>query len=247
MRILFIAAAWALGAVCHAQDLTPPPASRQLVLGVGASTDSSTVSLQRYSRADGSAPWAPVGPPIAARIGRRGMAWGIGLHLPAPAGQRTKREGDWRAPMGVFRIGDAFGDAVQAPAGADWPYTQVTANDLWVEDVEAPTYNQYIRVPSDRPRTEWEESQRMKMGDAAHRLKIVIHHNTEPEIRPGAGSAIFFHIWRADGAKPTSGCTAMPEADILTMLRWLSAAAAPVYVLTNEAGASAARLAGELP
>ena len=156
---------------------------------------------------------------------------------PQPAGPSARATGG---------PGDAFGDAKAPPRDARWAYRQVTENDLWVEDKTAPTYNQHIQVPSDRPRTEWEESQRMKMGDPAHRLKIVIQHNTS-KIRPGAGSAIFFHIWRQDGARPTSGCTAMAASNLETLLAWLKPGAAPVYVLLDAPQHAKAKAAGMLP
>jgi L,D-peptidoglycan transpeptidase YkuD (ErfK/YbiS/YcfS/YnhG family) len=87
----------------------------------------------------------------------------------------------------------------------------------------------------------------MKMGDPAHRLKIVIEHNTGPDVVQGAGSAIFFHIWRKSGTRPTSGCTAMDAAHLEDVLRWLKQDAGAVYVLTDTKGAQAARAAGGLP
>lgn len=247
MRALLIALLCVLSGFARAQALGPPSQSRQLVLAVGTSTDASAVKIQRYARADPGAPWRRVGESIPGRIGKKGMAWGLGLHgVPSDSG-RSKREGDWRAPMGVFRIGRAFGDAAEPPAGTSWSYTQVTQNDLWVEDASAPSYNTHVRVPADRPRTEWEESQRMKMGDPAHQLKIVIEHNTSAPVVPGSGSAIFFHIWRGEGTRPTSGCTAMSRVNLEALLGWLSADAEPVYVLTDARGAAQARNAGTLP
>jgi len=247
MRTLLAATLWVLISTAWAGPLSPPEGSRQLVLAVAETLDASHVRLRRYERSGPEEAWQPVGSEVPARVGKNGLAWGRGLHRTPKAAARHKREGDWRAPMGVFRIGDAFGDAPSAPPGTRWAYQQVTENDLWVEDTAAPTYNQHIRVPADRPRTSWEESQRMKMGDPAHRLKVVIHHNTVPDVRPGAGSAIFFHIWRQAGARPTSGCTAMAAADLQMLLGWLEPEALPVYVLIDRSGHAVAQSAGVLP
>jgi L,D-peptidoglycan transpeptidase YkuD (ErfK/YbiS/YcfS/YnhG family) len=246
VRALFVGILWAMCGLAHAQVLQPPEDSLQLIVGVGDSIDSSQAQLQRFSRTSGSAPWVTVGAAIPARIGKRGMAWGLGLH-PVQQSGRSKREGDWRAPMGVFSIGRAFGDALLAPSPTAWRYTQVTENDLWVEDADSAHYNQHIRTPAGRSRTEWEESQRMKMGDSAHALKIVVEHNTAEPIRPGAGSAIFFHIWRGQGSRPTSGCTAMSRSNLEAVLSWLSPGAHPAYVLGDLAAVDAARKAGVLP
>jgi len=230
-----------------AQAFTMPAQTQQLVLAVATDIDTSQVTLRRFERPDPSTTWTQVGTASSARIGKRGLAWGRGAHGDMATPFPTKREGDWRAPAGIFRIGDAYGDAAQAPGRTTWTYHQVTARDLWVEDASAPTYNQHILVPADRPLTEWEESQRMKLGDPAHRLKIVIHHNAAPAAVAGAGSAIFFHIWRKDGAVPTSGCTAMAAADLEALLGWLQPGAHPLYVLLDQATYAQHRAAWGLP
>ena len=57
---------------------------------------------------------------------------------------------------------------------------------------------------------------------------------TAPDAVPGAGSAIFVHIWRANGDKPTSGCTAMAAQHLEDLLSWLDPQAKPVFVLLPE-------------
>jgi L,D-peptidoglycan transpeptidase YkuD (ErfK/YbiS/YcfS/YnhG family) len=210
-----------------------PADTRQLVIAQAGRWDASEVTMQRWERtppAESPQPWTVVGPPVKARVGRSGLAWGRGLH-PRATDRIAKREGDWRAPAGVFRIGDAYGDHDAPPPSTRLPYHRVTENDLWVEDPDSPEYNHHLRVPERRGRTPWEESQRMKLGDPAHRLKIGIAHNRPPDVAPGAGSAIFFHIWRRDGGLPTSGCTAMAEAHLRTMLAWLDPDAQPLFVI----------------
>ncbi len=207
-----------------------PGDSTQLVAGVASGTESSHATLQRYERRDGS--WVPVGEPVSARLGAGGLAWGTGLH-PAVEGGIPKREGDGRSPMGIFAFGTAFAD--QPPELAhDWPILRTTPRDLWVEDPESVAYNTHVRVPEGRDLTPWEASQRMRLGDEAHQLKLVVEHNTQPPVA-GAGSAIFLHIWRKQGTRPTSGCTAMPEGELKGLLDWLDPASKPVYVLLTEA------------
>jgi len=98
---------------------------------------------------------------LPARIGREGMAGGIGLHPPQPGLQKV--EGDWRAPAGVFTIGDALGDVLLSEPMA-WPMLTVTERPLWVEDSSSPHYNQHLVVPPGRSITDWESSQRMRRG-----------------------------------------------------------------------------------
>ncbi|MDG1482346.1 MAG: L,D-transpeptidase family protein [Myxococcota bacterium] len=206
-----------------------PADTEQLILGLAAHVDSSAATLQRFVRSDTG--WQPVGSQVSARIGRAGMAWGLGLHPTQPGLQKV--EGDWRAPAGVFTIGEALGDVLLSEPMA-WPMLTVTERTLWVEDASSPYYNQHRVVPPGRPLTDWESSQRMRRGDPAHRLKVAIAHNTSPPVS-GSGSAIFFHIWRGDGAKPTAGCTAMSAADLEALMRWLEPDAVPVFVLLSAA------------
>jgi L,D-peptidoglycan transpeptidase YkuD (ErfK/YbiS/YcfS/YnhG family) len=206
-----------------------PADTEQVILGLAEHANSSTATLQRFVRTD--AGWQSIGSSVSARIGRAGMAWGIGLHPPQPGLQKV--EGDWRTPAGVFTLGEALGDALLSEPLA-WPMVEVTERTLWVEDAASPHYNQYLVVPPDRPLTDWESSQRMRRGDPAHRLKVVIEHNTSPPVS-GSGSAIFFHIWRRDGDVPTAGCTAMPAADLESLMRWLQPEAMPVFVLLSAA------------
>jgi len=203
-----------------------PDDALQLVLVEVVHFDDSIASLTRWSR-DGTG-WRLEGSPIPARVGAKGSAWGRGLHPTQPGVQKV--EGDLRAPAGIFRLGALYGD-VDAPEGTRWPYVAVGPRDLWVEDATAPTYNTHFRVPGIRPLTPWEESQRMKLGDPAHALKLAVLHNAPPEVVAGAGSAIFVHSWRRDGEGATAGCTAMQRSDLDRVLTWLEPAAAPVLVL----------------
>ncbi|MFT5681253.1 MAG: L,D-peptidoglycan transpeptidase YkuD (ErfK/YbiS/YcfS/YnhG family) [Myxococcota bacterium] len=218
-----------------------PTNTTQLILGLAADADSSSATLQRYQRTESG--WDAVGEPLPARIGREGLAWGIGLHPEQPG--RQKVEGDWRAPAGAFQVGLALGDAPLSPAPS-WPMETVTERTLWVEDPTSPLYNQRHLVPGDRPLTEWETNQRMRLGDPAHRLKVVIEHNTDPPVS-GSGSAIFFHIWRRDGGSPTAGCTAVPASELESLTRWLEPTAAPVFVLLTQADHARLRSTWGLP
>jgi L,D-peptidoglycan transpeptidase YkuD (ErfK/YbiS/YcfS/YnhG family) len=209
-----------------------PTRTSQAVVGLADGWNSSAVSLQRYERAGGG-PWRAMGPPWPARLGASGLVWGCGLS-PAPPGARIKSEGDRRAPAGVFGIGGAWGYDPAITRHPDLPYLQVSSRDLWVEDPQSPHYNQHLLLDHE-PRTPWEFKQQMKQGDAAHALKLLILHNTPPNAVPGQGSAIFFHIWRAGGSKPTSGCTAMSEPILRELIRWINPRRIPVYILLPRA------------
>ena len=217
-----------------------PPGSTQLITAWAVDSEASHAELQRWQRRSGG--WTPVGPPVPARLGRDGLAWGAGLH-PAVDG-RPKLEGDRRAPMGIFALGDAFSELEALPAR--WPTHRTSPRDLWVEDPLHPAYNTHVQVPPDRPLTAWERSQQMHLGDPAHRLKLVVGHNTSPP-EPGRGSAIFLHIWRDDGNASTAGCTAIPADALVDLLDWLDPAAQPVYALLDRAAWAAYGAAWGLP
>ena len=204
-----------------------PATTTQLVVGTAASWDSSEATLQRYVR--GGKGWRAIGAPMSARLGANGLVWGRGVN-PRTDDMSDKSEGDDRSPAGVFAIGRSFGYAAEWKNRTKLQYTKVTKRDLFVEDPESPLYNTYVHLDHD-PNTAFENEQQMNQDDPAHRLKIVIEHNTEPSPVPGKGSAILFHIWRSGGTKTTAGCTAASAASIETLMTWLDPNKQPLYVL----------------
>ena len=240
--VLFLFITFAAG---KAESWTLPKKCDQVILGLTEDWESSCAELQLWER-EGKK-WRPASKPWPARIGKEGLAWGRGVHPPPPpAGVPMKEEGDWRSPAGVFELGDAYGHADSPPAGAAWAYHPFTEKDLWIEDPASEYYN--MRMSLDHlPETEWEKKQQMRRRDPAHRLKIFIRHNAIPNILPGAGSSIFFHIWRLNGDKPTAGCTAMSAKKLREMLRWLKPESRPLFILLPEDFYSCVRAEWDLP
>ncbi len=97
--------------------------------------------------------WKQVGDASEIVVGRTGTAWGIGLNAQHGEGP-VKREGDGKAPAGVFSIGPAFGYADSAQTAL--AYKAMGTND-WCIDVPASAYyNQIIdrslvKAPLPRP------------------------------------------------------------------------------------------------
>lgn len=223
-----------------------PEGTGQLIVGQAESWEASEARLQRWERASPTAPWSLVGGAVRARLGKHGLAWGRGLH-PAMDGPQ-KRESDGRAPAGVFAIGGVYGYEADVPRHPALPYRRVTPSDLWVEDAQSPYYNRHLVLPNGRnPTTDWEKKQQMKQADPAHKLKLFIAHNAGSGVLPGAGSAIFFHIWREGGAKPSTGCTVMEESVLREWIAWINPERQPLYVLLPEAEYAARRDAWKLP
>ena len=174
----------------------------------------------------------PVGGAIPVVVGRNGLGWGVGLHTAADMdtprdGGPEKREGDGRAPAGIFRLSSAFGYA--SPVKHAWirlPYHEATPALRCVDDAQSRHYNRI--VDTGLIKTDWKSDEEMRRGDAQYRLGIVVDHNANPVI-PGRGSCIFMHIWKGSGAG-TAGCTAMSRENMEILLRWLDPTANPVLI-----------------
>jgi L,D-peptidoglycan transpeptidase YkuD (ErfK/YbiS/YcfS/YnhG family) len=204
-----------------------PERSGQCILGVADGWNSSHVTLSYHEKKDGK--WVPVGEAWKGRLGSKGLVWGRGIH-PNPRGANVKKEGDGRAPAGVFNLGGVWGVDKQVKKHPKTFYHQVTPRDLWVEDPSSKYYNQFLSLNRE-PKTEWEKKAQMRQNDYPHSLKMFIAHNAFPDIEKGAGSSIFFHIWRRGGAAATAGCTTMEEEKLRWLIATVDPALRPLYVL----------------
>lgn len=203
-----------------------PPTSTQLLLCLASDWNATSAHLQRFERPVGGA-WRAVGAPLPVVLGRNGLAWGRGLHAPDSAGD--KREGDGRAPAGVFAITALFGVApVDAPAVAALrlPYLAAVPGLKGVDDPASVHYNRIVDMSA--VTADWASCEDMLRDDGRYALGAVVAHNAAPAL-PGAGSCIFLHVW-AGPETPTTGCTAMALADMQVLAAWLDGARAPVLV-----------------
>lgn len=220
-----------------------PKNSSQAVVGITSAWNSSTVTVSLYQKSGST--WKLTAGPWSGRIGKSGLAWGRGLH-PIPKGGVSKREGDWRAPAGVFTIGGAWGYDSSIKKHPRLPYRKVTIRDLWIEDPNSPHYNHHLALDHD-PQAVWEKKAQMKQNDYPHSLKLFIAHNAPPKPSPGAGSAIFFHIWRGGGSKPTSGCTTLPEPQLRQLVSLIDPGRNPLYILLPQTEYKRLRSPWKLP
>jgi uncharacterized protein YijF (DUF1287 family)/L,D-peptidoglycan transpeptidase YkuD (ErfK/YbiS/YcfS/YnhG family) len=156
------------------------------------------------------------------RIGGRGLGEGLGLHGVRFRAPGPKKEGDKKAPAGVFQLGTAFGRPAAAPYAGDWPYRATGPRDYWIDDSKSPEYNQWITL--ERGETLKWSAEKLSM----YSLGLVVEHNTSGPQR-GAGSAIFLHPWK-NQSTPTIGCSAMDKERLLTLLAWLDPQKKPVLV-----------------
>ncbi len=196
-------------------------------------------SAQRYERAAGG-PWTKVGAAFPVVVGKTGMGWGRGLGdstaLPGP----QKREGDERAPAGVFELTRAFG--YDAGYATPMPYLQLTDSVECVDDPKSVHYN--ALVDGTRTAKDWDSSEHMHRPDELYRLGVFVAHNT-PAVA-GAGSCIFLHIWNGPDSG-TVGCTAMERSNIETLLAWLDPKKSPLLMQMPVAQYAQYRASWDMP
>lgn len=203
----------------------------QAVLVVTPDWNATTGTLRKFERIGRE--WKQVDAAADIVVGRTGTAWGLGLH-PAQAGMQ-KKEGDGRAPAGVFAVGEAFGYAPSAETKL--PYLALTESQYCIDVNGSPLYNRIVdakEVGSEAVKDSTEPMRRdiHADGDQRYRKGFVIRHN--PRNVSGQGSCIFAHLWKAPGV-PTAGCTAMTPEAMDALLAWLDPAKRPVFVLLPQA------------
>jgi len=201
--------------------------TRQCIVVVADNWNAKTGVLRAFERTSGASGWTQRGKPVPLVLGKKGLAWGRGLTgADAQPGQR-KVEGDNKVPAGIFRLGPAFGYA--SASAAQWIKLRYVPSTVGMEAVDDPHSRYYNRLVDRRKvaHPDWQSSEQMRRTDVLYKWGIFVAHN--PEAVPGAGSCIFMHIWK-DPSTATVGCTAMPEPEIIRLLRWLDPAARPVLV-----------------
>jgi len=204
-----------------------PDDCSQLLVATAPDWDSMRGEMRLFERTRGGA-WSQQGAAIPVLFGKSGVAWGTGLAGQGEPGLR-KKERDGRAPAGVFRIGKIYTYDAQLPAGANFPFRQVSVADAWIDDPTLPDYNRHVIIPDPANPPPWFEKQKMRHNDFAYRWLVEVRHNSDPPV-PGEGSAIFFHIRRGE-SRPTAGCTTMAEDQLVRVIKWLRAERKPCYAL----------------
>lgn len=224
------------------RSATGVPASvRQLVVVTAPTWTAKEGRMRRFERR--ARTWVEVGSAARVVLGAAGLAWGQGRH-PFPGSGPIKREGDRRAPAGLFAIGPAYGRAESPPRGTTWPYNPVDEAWVCVDDPKSSHYNQVFR-PTPQTTADWATAEKMRRADGLYEWVIDIRQNADPVLK-GGGSCVFFHVWRRAGAA-TRGCTAMPESHLRELLTWLDPASDPHLVQLPESVYRRLRPAWRLP
>ncbi len=141
------------------------------------------------------------------RFGTIEMDCEIGRGGACPAADKT--EGDGRTPLGRWPLrGALLRPGRVDPAGLTLPWRWIREGEGWSDDVADPAYNRPVRLP--RPFS----AESLWRDDDAYDVIVVLGHNDAPPV-PGAGSAIFFHLYEG---RPTAGCVAVARRDMLCLL-----------------------------
>ena len=201
--------------------------SRQCVVVLANNWTSTTGVMRAFERDEATAVWKERGPGIAVVLGKNGLGQGRGLVRLDFEGAPNKQEGDNRAPAGIFRLSSAFGYApARSAAWIKLPYLASSKQTEGIDDPNSRYYNKLV----DRSKVaqiDWRSSEKMRRDDVLYKWGVLVEHN--PAAVPNAGSCIFLHIWKNSSAA-TAGCTAMPESDLVRLLRWLDPARHPILV-----------------
>lgn len=217
--------------------------SKQFVMVIAEDEDDNFGQLYAFEKINNM--WQKQDLQTKVMLGKNGIAWGLGLHDKQNA--VYKKEGDGRAPAGIFKLGSAFGYLDSVNTQLD--YSPMTANDYCIDVNGSPFYNQLVNraVVGDEAIKGSTEPMRRdihKNNDPVYRKGIWVHHN-DANISAG-GSCIFVHIWRKDGA-PTAGCTAMPEETLDKLLAWLDKRKEPLMATLSKTQYQAVQQKWQLP
>lgn len=203
-----------------------PENTEQLIVVVSKTWSEVQATLFLFERKAGK--WQAYKSGIPAVLGKKGLAWGIGLHpvqSPGPEGA-TKKEGDLKSPAGIFALGPCMGYAEHLPFKSNLEYQQIKETLQGVDDPQSQYYNQIVDtlVVKDR---DWKSYETMRRKDDLYKWLIVIRHNAKNA--SGSGSMIFLHVWK-NPTSGTAGCTAVSEENLLGVLQWLNRDKQPLMV-----------------
>nr|WP_235261411.1 L,D-transpeptidase family protein [Francisella sp. FSC1006] len=168
--------------------------------------------------------WLVIKSAIPTVVGKNGLAWADSSYQQF-AKAPEKREGDNKAPAGIFNLGKTFGFSNELLSNSE--YIPLTTGIRCVDDSNSKYYNQIVDSDSSNIQKDWQSSENMPEVQI-YKYGIEVLYNTNPAI-PEKGSCIFMHIWKSSGTG-TEGCTAMAEKDIKDIQQALDTSKDPVLV-----------------
>jgi L,D-peptidoglycan transpeptidase YkuD (ErfK/YbiS/YcfS/YnhG family) len=91
--------------------------------------------MHAFERGGATANWKERGPKIAVVVGKNGLGRGRGLLRLNFEGAPAKKEGDDKAPTGIFRLSSAFGYApAHSSAWVKLPYLALSKQVEGIDD-----------------------------------------------------------------------------------------------------------------
>ncbi|MBI1383420.1 MAG: hypothetical protein GC150_00715 [Rhizobiales bacterium] len=197
-------------------------AMNRLVLVTVDHFSTSAARLELLERDSESLAWRRVGRSFPARIGRKGLGWSWPLRRFAEARREpVKREGDGRAPAGVFALDRRFGFGDEAGPN----YLRLRAEQSYcVDDISSAHYN---RIVPTAMAGKGVTGERMWSIPLYRRGYLVDFPTSREQV---GGSCIFIHLWRSPKSG-TSGCVAISDETMTALDAFVVPGATAVAIL----------------
>ncbi len=143
---------------------------------------------------------------------------------------RQRHQGTGTTPSGTVRLISAFGRHARSTSW-ELPYRRIRKGDYWVEDNGSRYYNRYRNKAQGGfrwwlPASRENSSERLRDFPVQYEFSIVTGYNHDQVRHRGAG--IFLHV---NGSGATAGCVSGPRHFMVTMMRRLDPAKAPVMAV----------------
>ena len=244
--VVFLSAAFLFGQVKKTEPApTKTPFKRSLQAVVVTTPDWNNIhgTAQLFTRKDAGSKWKAVGDIFPVVVGKNGLGNDPSDRLPRVENAPSKREGDGKAPAGIFPLTSSFGiDASITAIGL--PYVPMDEFTECVDDTSSTFYNKIVNRMQ-VGNFDWKSSEKMFTVRPQYDLGVFVAYNSYPAI-PGNGSCIFLHIWK-DANTGTAGCTAMARENLEKVVRWLDPTKNPYLVQMPEAEYNSLRKSLKLP
>lgn len=148
---------------------------------------------------------------VSARLGQNGLKNSSEVY-----------EMDKCTPTGIYTLTEAFG--INSNPGSGVTYRQLDGTEYWVDDENSQYYN---TMQFGDPNGRWSSAEKLTDYPGYYKYSLVIDYNRWPVV-PGKSSAIFIHC---DMGIYTYGCVAIPEKNLVNLLKRLDPAKNPVVIL----------------
>jgi hypothetical protein len=190
--------------------------SQQIILVVAEDYNSSKASLVCYEEGK------KIFGTMEVNIGKNGLGMGIGaVELPDKNPSVIKKEGDQKAPAGIFKLTSIF--SYDNNLAFHMPHLHASKKLICVDDSDSNLYNKIVQMPQEPPKS----FEYMKRDDRQYELGVVIEHNKDGIKK--RGSCIFMHIKKSDDSA-TAGCTAMSLQEMQQISSWLDESKNPLLI-----------------